>query len=88
MSLLSYTISIKVGIDIYTKVNLVNINLVWQLGLKPCWNENLPILQAINQQDLHTYRAYNLCLELTDTYGIRKTTLRPYLAIDYDLDNS
>src|SRR5439155_20611056 len=70
------------------EVDLVDINLVRQLGLKPCRNKNLPILRAVNQQDLHTYGAYNLRLELTDTYGTCKTTLRPYLAIDRDPGDS
>ena len=38
----------------------------------------------MNQQSLYTYGAYNIRLELTDTYGVRRTTLRPYLAIDRD----
>jgi len=88
VSPLSHAIPIKVGIDTHAEVDLVDINLVRQLGLKPCRNENLPILRAVNQQDLHTYGAYNLRLELTDTYGIRKTTLRPYLAIDRDPGDS
>ena len=45
-------------------------------------------MRAINQQNLHTYGAYNLRLELTDAYGIRRTTLRPYLAIDYNPNDS
>ena len=65
-----------------------DIKLVQQLGLKPCQNRNLPILRAINQQNLTTYGAYNLHLELTDAYGIHQTTLQPYLAIDQDPDDS
>ena len=72
----------------YVEVDLVDIKLVRQLGLKPCRNRNLPILWAINQQNLSTYRAYNLQLELTDAYRIRRTTLQPYLAIDYNPNNS
>ena len=83
-----HAIPIRVGINIHTKVDLVNIKLVQQLRLKPCRNRNLPILRAINQQNLHTYGAYNLRLELTDAYGIRRTTLRPYLAIDRDPNDS
>ena len=45
-------------------------------------------MRAINQQNLSTYRAYNLRLELTDAYGIHRTTLRPYLAIDRDPNDS
>ena len=88
VSPLSHTIPVKVGIDTHAEVDLVDIKLVQQLGLKPCRNRNLSILRAINQQNLHTYGAYNLRLELTDAYGIRRTTLRPYLAIDRDLDDS
>ena len=75
VSLLSHAIPIKVGINTHIEVDLVNMKLVQQLGLKPCWNKNLLILRAINQQNLHTYKAYNLHLELTDAYGIRRTTL-------------
>jgi hypothetical protein len=88
VSTLSHAIPIKVGIDTHAEVDLVDIKLVRQLGLKPCRNRNLPILRAINQQNLHTYGAYNLRLELTDAYGIRRTTLRPYLAIDRDPNDS
>ena len=88
VSPLSHTIPVKVRIDTHAEVDLVDIKLVQQLGLKPCRNRNLSILRAINQQNLHTYGAYNLRLELTDAYGIRRTTLRPYLAIDRDLDDS
>ncbi len=79
---LSHAIPIQVGIDTHAEVDLVDIKLVQQLGLKPCRNTNLPILQAINQQELRTYGAYNLRLELVDMYGTRRTTLRPYLAVD------
>jgi hypothetical protein len=77
-----------VGIDTHAEVDLVDIKLVKQLGLKPCRNKDLPILRAINQQNLPTYGAYNVRLELTDMYGIRRTTLRPYLAIDRDPEDS
>ena len=82
MSLLSYTIPVQVGIDTYTEVDLIDIWLVQQLNLKPCRNTNLPILQAINQQELPTYGAYNVRLELTDVYGTRRTSLQPYLVVD------
>jgi hypothetical protein len=85
---LLHAIPIRVGIDTHAKVDLIDIKLVQQLGLKPCRNRNLPILRAINQQNLPTYGAYNLRLELTDAYGIRRTTLQPYLAIDRDFDDS
>ena len=88
MLLLSYAIPIAVGIDTYAEVDLVDIKLVRQLGLKPCCNTNLPILQAVNRQNLPTYGAYNVRLELTDNYGVRRTTLRPYLAIDRDPTDS
>ena len=88
MSPLSHAVPIKVGIDTHAEVDLVDIKLVRQLGLKPCRNRNLPILRAINQQNLHTYGAYNLRLELTDAYGVSRTTLRPYLAIDRDPNDS
>ena len=88
MSPLSHAIPIKVGIDTHAEVDLVDIKLVRQLGLKPCRNRSLPILRAINQQNLPTYGAYNLRLELTDAYGLSKTTLRPYLAIDYNPSDS
>jgi hypothetical protein len=83
-----HAIPILVGIDTHAEVDLVDINLVKQLGLKPCRNQNLPILRAINQQDLYTYSAYNLRLELTDGYGARRTTLRPYLAVDRAIGDS
>src|SRR6266536_5930078 len=88
VSPLSQAIPIQVGIDTHVEVDLVDIQLVRQLCLKPCQNQELPILRAVNQQNLHTYGAYNLRLELTDHYGIRKTTLRPYLAIDRDPGDS
>ena len=74
VSPLSQAIPILVGIDTHAEVDLVNIKLVQQLGLKPCQNTNLPILRAVNQQNLHTYGAYNVQLELTDNYGTRQTT--------------
>jgi len=77
-----------VGIDTHAEVDLVDIKLIQQLGLKPCRNTNLPILRAVNQQNLRTYGAYNVRLELTDDYGVRRTTLRPYLAIDRDPGDS
>ena len=88
MSPLSHAIPIKVGIDTHAEVDLVDIKLVRQLGLKPYRNRNLPILWAINQQNLSTYGAYNLQLELIDVYGIRRTTLQPYLAIDCNPNDS
>jgi hypothetical protein len=88
VSLLSHAIPIKVGINTHAEVDLVDIKLVQQLGLKPCRNRNLPILQAINQQNLPTYGAYNVRLELADAYGIRRTTFWPYLAIDRDPNDS
>ena len=88
VSPLSQAIPILVGIDIHTEVDLVNIKLVQQLGLKPYRNTNLLILQAVNQQNLYTYRAYNIQLELTDNYRVRRTTLHPYLAIDQDPGDS
>ena len=36
VSLLTHAIPIKVEIDMHAKVDLVDINLVRQLGLKPC----------------------------------------------------
>jgi hypothetical protein len=77
-----------VGIDTHAEVDLVDIKLVQQLGLKQCRNQDLPILRAVNQQNLHDYGAYNLRLELTDSYGVRRTTLRLYIAIDQDLEDS
>ena len=53
-SQLSQAIPIAVGIGTHAEVDLVDIKLVQQLGLKPCRNTNLPILQAVNQQNLHT----------------------------------
>ena len=79
---------VQVGIDTHAEVDLVDIRLVRQLGLKPCRNANLPILQAINQQELPTYGAYNLRLELTDMYSTCRTTLQPYLAVDRALEDS
>jgi hypothetical protein len=87
VSPLSQAIPIRVGINTYTKVDLVDVQLVRQLGLKQCRNKDLPILRAVNQQDLATYGAYNLRLELTDSYGVRRTTLRLYITIDRDLED-
>jgi hypothetical protein len=88
VSPLSQAIPIRVGINTHAEVDLVDVQLVRQLGLKPCRNKDLPILRAVNQQNLYTYGAYNLRLELTDSYGVRRTTLRPYIAIDRDLEDS
>lgn len=88
VSPLSHAIPILVGIDTHAEVDLIDIKLVHQLHLKPCRNTNLPILRAVNQQNLNTYGAYNLRLELIDSYGVRRTTLRPYLAIDRDPGDS
>jgi hypothetical protein len=88
VSPLSQAIPIRVGINTHTKVDLVDVQLVRQLGLKPCWNKDLPILQAVNQQNLYTYGVYNLRLELTDSYGVRRTTLRLYITINQDLEDS
>ena len=49
VSPLSHAIPIKVGIDTHAEVDLIDIKLVQQLGLKPCRNKDLPILRAINQ---------------------------------------
>jgi hypothetical protein len=38
VSLLLHNILIKVGINTHAEVDLVNIKLVCQLGLKPYWN--------------------------------------------------
>ena len=78
----------EVGIDTHAEVNLVDIQLVKQLKLKPCRNTNLPILRVINQQSLPTHGAFNLRLELTDRYGTRRTTLRLYLVVDRGLGDS
>jgi hypothetical protein len=86
--LLSHAVPVLVGIDIYTEVDLVDIKLVQQLGLKPCRNKNLPNLQAVNQQNVQTYRVYNIYLGLTDSYRICRTTLRLYIAIDRSLGDS
>jgi hypothetical protein len=88
VSPLSQAIPIRVGIDTHAEVDLVDVRLVRQLGLKQCRNKDLPILRAVNQQNLATYGAYNLRLELTDSYGVRRTTLRPYIAIDRDPGDS
>jgi len=82
VSPLSHAIPVQVGIDTYAEVDLVDIKLVQQLGLKPCRNTNLLILQAINQQELPIYGVYNLRLELVDMYGTRRTMLWLYLAVD------
>ncbi len=84
----SYAIPVQVGIDTHAEVDLVDIQLVRQLRLKPCRNKQLPILRVINQQDLHTYGVYNVRLELTDDYGLQRTTYRPYLAVDRDPGDS
>jgi hypothetical protein len=88
VSPLSHAILIQVGIDTHTEADLVDIQLVQHLSLKPCQNTNLPILWAINQQNLLTYRAYNLRLKLTDAYETRRTSLRLYLAVDRDQGDS
>jgi hypothetical protein len=88
MSPLLHTIPVEVGIDTYAEADLVDIQLVKQLKLKPCQNINLLILQAINQQSLLTHGAFNLRLELTDRYGTRRTTLRLYLVVDRGLGDS
>jgi hypothetical protein len=82
VSPLLHAIPVEVGIDTYTEADLVDIQLVRRLKLKPCRNTDLPILRAINQQSLSTYGAFNLRLKLTDRYGTRRTTLRPYLAVN------
>ncbi|KAN0075064.1 hypothetical protein V8E54_007675 [Elaphomyces granulatus] len=87
ISPLAAAIPVSVGIDTYAEVDIIDIRFVRQLGLKPCRNKNLPILRAVNQQNLSTYGAYNVRLELTDSNGIRRETLRPYLAIDRDKDD-
>ena len=61
---LSHAIPIKVGIDTHAEVDLVDIKLVQQLGLKPCQNKNLPILRAINQQNLPTMEPTTFALSL------------------------
>jgi hypothetical protein len=71
-----------VGLDTYAEVDLVDVKLVRQLGLKKCRNKNLPILQAVNQQSVPVYGVYNVRVSLTDSYGSERTTLRPYLAVD------
>jgi hypothetical protein len=81
VSPLSRAIAIHVGIDTYAEADLVDIRLLRQLGLKPCRNTNLPIVRAINQQNLPTYGAYNLRLKLTDAYGTHRASLRSYLAV-------
>jgi hypothetical protein len=88
VSLLSQAIPIRVGIDTHAEVDLVDIALVQQLGLKPCRNTQLPILRAVNQLNVRTYGAYNVRLELTDEYGVRRTTLRPYITVDRDQGDS
>ena len=72
------------GINTYTEADLVDIKLVRQLRLKLYQNTNLPILRAVNQQNLRTYGAYNLWIKLTDSYRVQQTTLQLYLAIDRD----
>ncbi len=72
----------------YIEVDLVDIQLVQQLRLKQCQNKNLPILRAVNQQNLPTYRVYNVRLELTDSYRVCQTTLRPYIIVDQDPGDS
>jgi hypothetical protein len=80
--LLSHAVPVLVGIDTHAEVDLVDIKLVQQLGLKPCRNKNLPILQAVNQQNVQTYIVYNVHLGLTDSYRTSRTTLQLYIAID------
>jgi hypothetical protein len=75
---------VEIALDTCAEVDLISIDLVKQLRLKPCENKNLPILQAVNQQELPHYGAYNVRLELVDSHGARRVTYRPYLAIDRD----
>ena len=68
-------IPISVRIDTHAEVDIVDIRLVQKLRLKPCRNRDLPILRAIDRQNFHTYGAYNIRLELTDTQGVCRETL-------------
>ena len=88
VSLLSAAILISVRINTYLEVDIVDIQLVQQLSFKLYCNKTLLILQAINQQNFYTYRAYNVCLELIDNNSVCRETLQPYLAIDRDPDNT
>jgi hypothetical protein len=88
VSPLSHPIPVRIGLDTYAEADLVDIKLVRRLGLKQCRNKNLPILRAVNQQDVPTYGVYNLRVSLTDSYGLERTTLRPYIAIDRDPGDS
>jgi hypothetical protein len=88
VSPLSYIIPVRIGLDTYTEADLVDIKLVRQLGLKQCRNKDLPILRAVNQQDVPIYGVYNLQVSLTDSYGLEQTTLRLYIAVDRDLGDS
>jgi hypothetical protein len=88
VSPLSPVIPVRIGLDTYAEADLVDIKLVRQLGLKQCRNKDLPILRAVNQQDVPTYGVYNLRVSLTDSYGLERTTLRPYIAVDGDPGDS
>jgi hypothetical protein len=51
-------------------MDLVSINLVHSLGLKPCnkkkHNHEIPALEAAGQQPLKTYGVYHLRCSVTD----------------------
>ena len=54
-------------------MDLVSINLVHSLGLKPCnkkkHNHEIPVLEAAGQQPLKTYGVYHLHCSITDRTG-------------------
>jgi hypothetical protein len=69
-------------------MDLVSINLVHSLGLKPCnkkkHNHEIPALEAAGQQPLKTYGVYHLRCSITDRTGRQLSFIRPFVAIDRD----
>jgi hypothetical protein len=69
-------------------MDLVSINLVRSLGLKPCnkkkHNHEIPALEAAGQQPLKTYGVYHLRCSITDRNGHQLSFIRPFVAIDRD----
>jgi hypothetical protein len=59
--------------DSYSVVDLVSIDLVRSLGLKPCnkkkHNHEIPALEAAGRQPLKAYGVYHLRCSITDRTG-------------------
>jgi hypothetical protein len=72
-------------------MDLVSIDLVWSLGLKPCnkkkHNHEIPALE-VARQPLKTYGVYYLHYSITDRNGYQLSFIRPFVTIDRDLTNA